>query len=117
MEERSRQFARAARVPFVSDSLSPQRICLILAMLTLLGFGLRLGFTQMVDGGLARPYTEDEPTYVNVAKRVLAGEGYTRANGPTSMRTPGLPLVAGTVLAICGDNVVCMRLTMCFNLK
>jgi 4-amino-4-deoxy-L-arabinose transferase-like glycosyltransferase len=86
----------------------------MLATLTLLGFALRVGFTQMFDGGLTRPYTEDEPTYVNVARHVLAGEGYVRLNGPTSMRTPGLPLIAGTVIAICGDNVVCMRLTMCF---
>jgi len=72
-----------------------------------------VGFTQMFDGGLARPYAEDEPTYVNVARSVLAGHGYARPNGPTSMRTPGLPLVAGVVMATCGDSVVCMRLTMC----
>lgn len=114
MEDGLKHFTRTTTVPFVSDSLSPRRICLILGLLTLLGFGLRAGFTEMFDGGLARPYTEDEPTYVNVARRVLAGDGYTRANGPTSMRTPGLPLVTGIVMAICGDSVICMRLTMCF---
>jgi 4-amino-4-deoxy-L-arabinose transferase-like glycosyltransferase len=114
MEDRLQQFARAATAPFASDRLSPRGICLVLGLLTLLAFALRVGFTEAFDGGLARPYTEDEPTYVNVARRVLAGEGYTRPNEPTSMRTPGLPLLAGGVIAICGDSVVCMRLTMCF---
>jgi 4-amino-4-deoxy-L-arabinose transferase-like glycosyltransferase len=105
---------RTATAPSVDRWPSPRRLWLILALLTLLGFGLRVAFTEMFDGGLARPYADDEPTYVNVARRVLAGEGYVRPNGPTSMRTPGLPLLAGMVIATCGDSVVCMRLTMCF---
>jgi len=54
---------------------------------------------QMFDGGLPSLNAEDEPTYVNVAKRVLAGEGYTGPTGPTSDANAGLPLVAGTVIS------------------
>lgn len=98
-----------------------ERTGLILLILTLMGFGLRLAATQIFTGGLDLPLGDndssslgsDETDYTAVARNVLAGRGYSNSHGPTSQRTPGLPLLIGIVFEIFGDRVVPLRMTMC----
>jgi 4-amino-4-deoxy-L-arabinose transferase-like glycosyltransferase len=84
---------------------------LLLVLLTLLAFGVRVAVNEL-RGGLGQPYIGDEGDYVSVARNVLAGHGYVGPHGPTSMRTPGLPFLMGTVMALWGEKIALLRLTM-----
>lgn len=61
------------------------------------------------------PWSSDEIFYDTLARRMLAGQGYTLETGePTAYRTPGFPLLLGLIYWIAGDDHSRARLVLAF---
>jgi 4-amino-4-deoxy-L-arabinose transferase-like glycosyltransferase len=86
-----------------------------LILLLVVGFALRLFVGQTVVGGFSREYEGDEAGYVGLAAHVVQGMGFSdNAGAPRSYRMPGLPLLVAIPVSFTGENVIGIRIFMCF---
>ena len=61
------------------------------------------------------PFGGDEAVYHELASRLLAGKGFTLAQGqPTAWRTPGFPLVLAGIYAVVGEDPLLARRALVF---
>src|SRR5262245_35251357 len=84
-------------------------------LLMFVGFVLRIILLQVFLGGLNRNYEGDEGSYVSLAAHITQSLGFTDNSGrPTSYRAPGVPLLVAAPLSVIGQNIVGIRIFMCF---
>jgi hypothetical protein len=60
--------------------------------------------------GVSAPPTADEIEYDALARRIVAGSGYSNdRGGPTAFRTPGFPVILATVYWLVGEDPASVR--------
>jgi 4-amino-4-deoxy-L-arabinose transferase-like glycosyltransferase len=85
-----------------------------IVLLTFAAFVVRMLVAQFVLGGLSREYQGDESDYVKLAIHFVQGLGFSdNAGRPTSLRTPGLPLLLTLPIWLTSANIGAIRLFMC----
>src|SRR5215510_15835319 len=74
-----------------------------LAIIVIIGFSVFLRAHWLFDNDAA--WRGDEIFYDSLARRMLAGQGYTLETGePTAWRTPGLPVLLSLIYLVIGDD-------------
>jgi len=84
-----------------------------LATLVIIAFSVLLRAHWLFDNNAA--WRGDEIFYDTLARRILAGQGFTLETGePTAWRTPGFPILLGLIYWMAGDDQNRARLILVF---
>ena len=98
---------------YKNEELSPHIVYRNLAVLTFIGFVVRIIAVEVLGDGLNGRYQGDEGLYISLATYLVEGRGFTNKDGmPISYPLPGLPLFLAMPVSIIGPRVAAIRTFM-----